>query len=241
MFPIYINILFIGLTLVLIALILYTLNYAHKKAGTLAAKRRNIILITLLGIVAFLGIQTLLSYQGIFSDFTTLPPKVMVLPVSCFIITAIVATRKSTARLLQQIPETWLIYVQSFRIMMEIILWRLVVEQVIPIQMSFEGHNFDILSGIIPPIIAFLVIKKKVLGRSWLIVANIIGIALLMIIFAIAIMSTPSPLRVYMNEPANTMIAHWPFVWLPGFVAPLALFFHVLSLKQLLVNKRVLT
>jgi len=37
-----------------------------------------------------------------------------------------------------------------------------------------------------------------------------------------------------MNEPANTMIAHLPFIWLPAFVVPVAYFLHIVSLKQLL-------
>ncbi len=238
MFPSYINIMFVGLLITLVVLILFALNYAHKKIGTPSGKRVKIVGLTLLGIIVFLGIQGVLASTGFFAKFDTLPPRVFMLPVSCFIIITIVATRKSTSKLLAAIPETWLIYVQSFRIIMEIILWRLFVEAIIPIQMTFEGYNYDILSGIIPPLIAFMVIKKNVLSRGWLIFANVFGLALVTIIFVIAVLSAPVPFRQFMNEPANTMVAYLPYIWLPGFVAPAAYFFHILSLKQILINKK---
>ena len=59
------------------------------------------------------------------------------------------------------------------------------------------------------------------------------GLALLLNIVGVAMLSVPGPLRVFMNEPANTIIAEWPFVWLPAFVVPVALWSHLLSLRQL--------
>jgi hypothetical protein len=41
-----------------------------------------------------------------------------------------------------------------------------------------------------------------------------------------------------MNEPANTVIAYFPFVWLPGFVVPVAYTLHLLSIKKCLLEKR---
>jgi hypothetical protein len=61
---------------------------------------------------------------------------------------------------------------------------------------------------------------------------------LLFNIVIISILSTPTPFRFFMNEPANTIVAAWPFIWLPGFVVPMAFLLHVFSLKQLWAGSR---
>ena len=54
------------------------------------------------------------------------------------------------------------------------------------------------------------------------------GTALTIIGIAIASM----PVIGAFEEP-NAFIPWFPFIWLPGFVAPFALFLHVMSLRQL--------
>ena len=59
------------------------------------------------------------------------------------------------------------------------------------------------------------------------------GLLLLGNIAAIAVLSTPLPFRFFMNEPANTIVFNFPFVWLPVFVVPFAALLHVLSIKKI--------
>ena len=53
------------------------------------------------------------------------------------------------------------------------------------------------------------------------------------------LLSTPifrpakTPIQLFMVEPENTFVASWPYVWLPGFLVPTALFLHVISLRKL--------
>jgi hypothetical protein len=42
----------------------------------------------------------------------------------------------------------------------------------------------------------------------------------------------PTPFRVFMNEPSNTIVAKFPIVWLPALLVPLAYGLHFLSLRQ---------
>jgi len=43
----------------------------------------------------------------------------------------------------------------------------------------------------------------------------------------------PTPLRAFANEPASTFAASWPWVWLPAFLVPAALFGHLLAFRKL--------
>lgn len=60
-----------------------------------------------------------------------------------------------------------------------------------------------------------------------------LGCALLATIVTVAFLSAPTPLRVFMNEPANTIVTTFPYVWLPAFLVQAALFGHVLVFRWL--------
>ncbi|HKQ78896.1 MAG TPA: hypothetical protein VJ810_34675 [Blastocatellia bacterium] len=59
------------------------------------------------------------------------------------------------------------------------------------------------------------------------------GLALLINIVTIAILSAPTPLRKFFNEPANTFVTYFPFVWLPAFLVQAAWFGHLLVFRRL--------
>lgn len=121
---------------------------------------------------------------------------------------------------------------------MEIILCWLFMENIIPRQMTFEGRNFDFLSGLTGLIVGILVYRKIISSPRFIIGWNLAGLALLINIVSIAILSAPFPFRMFMEEPANTVIAYFPFIWLPGFVVPVAYSMHVLSIKQALLKMK---
>ena len=107
----------------------------------------------------------------------------------------------------------------------------LFIENLLPVQMTFEGRNFDILAGFSAPIIAVLAVKGNI-SRTAIIVWNVLCLVLLFNIVITAILSTPSPWRVFMNEPANYIVTYFPISWLPGILVPLAYYLHFFSLKQ---------
>ena len=117
---------------------------------------------------------------------------------------------------------------------MEILLLLMYRNGIIPIQMSFEGRNFDLLTGLSAPLVAYFCFNKQKWPKITAIVWNIAGLLLLTNIFITAILSTPGPLRKFLNEPANTIIAYFPYIWIPALIVPFAYLMHVLSLKQLL-------
>ena len=124
-----------------------------------------------------------------------------------------------------------------FRIPMEIFLWLGFIAGFVPPQMTFEWLNFDIIVGITALMGGFTFFGRGRYRRFEAIIWNIFGILLLANIVLIAFLSAPFPFRVFMNEPANTMVAYFPFIWIPGFIVPFALAMHLFSLKQLILNK----
>ena len=135
------------------------------------------------------------------------------------------------------IPPDKIIRLQVFRVFVEILIWMLLIQNLLPIQMSFEGRNFDIMTGLSAPVVAWFVARKKwspALTWAW----NMAGLCLLLNIMLIAILSMPTPLRQFMNEPANTIVTIFPFIWLPGLLVPLAYALHFFSIRQISLQTR---
>jgi len=189
------------------------------------------------GLISWLFILWLSAYMGFFRNFEVLPPRIFLfalIPATLLSISLLFS--KKFAKILQHIPPKWLIQIQSFRIVMELMLWLGFIGGFVPFQMTFEGFNMDIIAGISALFAGFVFFGKKRFLRPESIIWNIFGIFLLINILFIATISTPSPLQIFKNEPVNTFIAEAPFIWIPGFIVPFALAMHLFSLKQVLMK-----
>lgn len=138
-------------------------------------------------------------------------------------------------RLEAGLPLSVLVGYQGFRIPVELLLHRGHAEGLVPVQMTYLGMNFDVLTGVLALLLAGLSRLGPV--PRWLLgVWNLIGFGLLANVVGIALLSAPTPLRVFMNEPANVWITRAPWVWLPAFLVPMALLGHLLVLRWLFDN-----
>ena len=120
---------------------------------------------------------------------------------------------------------------------MEFILWLLFRYRVIPVQMTFAGGNYDIIIGLTAPVVAYYCFNRRIWSPKAALVWNFIGLGMLLYIMVVSILSTPYSFRYFMNEPANTLPFHFPFVWLPGVVVPFAMLLHLLSIRRLILGK----
>jgi hypothetical protein len=177
------------------------------------------------------------SLSGIMADFTRFPANFFPVIGPALLVPVLLLFSKSWKEILSNIPIANFIRLQHFRVFVELLLWALFAASVLPVQMTFEGRNFDVLSGLTAPVIAWLAARNKI-SKTGLVVWNILCLGILINIIAIAILSTPSPIRVFMNEPANTIVTIFPVSWLPGFLAPFAFALHIFSLKQLSLKQK---
>lgn len=190
----------------------------------------------LISLVLWLVAVSAWSISGIMPDFSIFPLNMM--PVLMIPMIAIVISlfTKSLGTLLENVSQPQIIRLQCFRLFVELLLWALFVAQELPVQMTFEGRNFDVLVGLSAPLIAWLASNNKI-SKTGLIIWNFAGLAILTNIVTIAMLSTPTPIRIFFNEPANTIVAYFPVSWLPGFLVPLAYVLHLYSLKKLFQKK----
>jgi hypothetical protein len=225
------------LTLICGVLILTGLDATLKKSGWVNNSRGKIVARTTLIILIWIGLLTFLSYKGFFADFSKLPPRpVFAILIPLPFVLLIVFSKKGT-QLLRSIPPQWLVLMQSFRIFVELLMWFAFLDGMLPVQMSFEGRNFDVITGVLALPVGWLLARKKNYASKLAIAFNIAGILLLLNILVIAVLSMPTPFRYFMNEPSNVLVAQFPFILLPGVLVPIAYSLHIFSLRQLLTKK----
>ncbi|MEQ8413109.1 MAG: hypothetical protein RIB71_01535 [Imperialibacter sp.] len=192
----------------------------------------------LFAISIWITIISSLALSGFFSDFSTLPPRLLMAPlVPMFTITFITLFGKLD-NVLKQVSPSWIVYLQTFRIPVEILLWMLFIQNLLPVQMTFEGRNWDILVGLTAIPAGLFYFGRNRFKTSFAIAWNIGGLLLLLNIVTIAVLSMPTPFRVFMNDLANEIVATFPFILLPGILVPLAFSLHVLSLRQVFLLKK---
>ena len=232
--PLHISALFISLVFALAFLILIVVYVAGTRAKLSAEEHRNGIVVTIVMLLVWLAFTLIIATSGFLADFTSMPPHLLLVTLPPLIFILVLISSKSFNAFTENFNVFWLVYAQSFRILMEFILWLLYRNNVIPVQMTFEGYNFDILVGITAPFVAYYCFVKKTWSPKIALVWNFAGILLLANIVIIALLSTPYPFRQFTNQPANTIVFYFPFVWLPAFVVPVALFIHLITIRRLL-------
>jgi hypothetical protein len=177
--------------------------------------------------------QATISILGFYQITDTTPPRLLafgVLPAVLFIIGLFIFSRD----FIEKLPLQTLTFLHVIRIPVELVLLWLFQNGQVPQLMTFEGRNFDILSGITAPIVAWLAFRGGKINKPLLIIWNAICLILLFNIVFHAAFSIPSPIQQFASEQPNRAVLHFPFVWLPTMVVPIVLFCHLVSLWQLL-------
>lgn len=226
------------LTIICVTIILIGLKAVLRRTSWEKARQQKIFLRTTIYVVAWMLLLSILSINGFFADFTSLPPRPALAILIPLPVIFIIAFSKPGAALLTIIPQHWIIYMQSFRIAVELLLMLAFINGKIPEQMTFEGRNFDILTGILALPVGYLLAKRATYAPKLAIAFNIIGLLLLINILVIAVLSMPTSIRYFMDEPSNTLVGQFPFILLPGVLVPLAYTLHILSLRKLLAKSK---
>ncbi len=229
---------YIALSLICVALIYGGLQGALAKSTFTPQKQKRIARQFILGVLGWALLVSFLAWIQFFAEFSATPPRfIIVLLVPLLTILGLTIFSSNLAEILRHVPPSHLVYIQSFRIVVELLIWLLFLQDLLPIQMTFEGYNFDVLTGLTAPIVAYFCFTKKQWPRSVAIAWNVGGLILVFTIVTISVFSFPTPFRYFMNEPANRIVAQFPFVWLPAILVTIAYSMHFFSLKQLLSKR----
>ncbi len=174
-----------------------------------------------------------LSAMGVVSNPELKPPGVLyvVIPVAAFV--AFFAVRSERGGMAARtLPIELLMGAQVFRVGVELGLHQLWQHGLVPRLMTYEGGNVDIFMGLSAPVAAWLIRSRKV-GRGAAVVWNVCGLLALANIIVRSALTAPGALNLIHSEVPNLAIGTFPFTFIAGFFAPLAVMLHVMSMRHL--------
>jgi len=184
-------------------------------------------------IVVWLFFIAVLALNEFFIDFDSIPPKfLMVGLLPNALVIGLFIVPKSRKYVLK-ISITNLTYLHIVRVPVEIVLWWLALSGALPLLLTFEGVNHDILSGVSAPFVAIFMVGQRSKSRIGAIIWNFIALGLLINIVSHAVLSAPFPFQQFAFDQPNIAVFYFPYIWLPGFIVPAVLFAHIASLIKL--------
>ena len=185
------------------------------------------------GLALWLTYAGVLGYLGIVASAPhgLTGPALLVVPVVAFV--ALFLARSPAAKQVAlAVPLSILLGAQTFRVGVELFLHELWLDGMAPRMLTYAGANFDMAVGLSAPIVAWAYWRGRI-GERAALAWNIVGLALLANIALRALLTAPGPLNFVHAEIPNIAIGTFPFTYIPGFFAPLALVLHVLAIRAL--------
>ncbi len=191
----------------------------------------------LIGLPLWLIYVGLLSYSGVVSNTALRPPGIVYVALPAVLFVLLVFARSGVgARIAAAFPVWVIIGMQTFRIGVELLLHRLWVDGLAPRIVTYQGSNADIWIGLSAPLIAWLSTRGRWgerLAFGW----NVVGLITLANAITLGALTAPG-LNLIHGEVPNVAIGAFPFTYIAGFFAPLAMALHALSIRGLRTGLR---
>lgn len=227
--PVYIPLVF-GLTTLLTLLLFYSV--IRSSTEEIFCAKANFILLILIG---WMLIQSLLALNNFYNTNTkNFPPKFFLAVFPMLLTIIILFITKTGRRFIDSLPLIKITWLNIVRVPVELVLYWLALNKAVPELMTFAGRNFDILSGITAPFIAYFGFTVKKLDRKIILLWNFIALGLLINIVTNAVLSAPFAFQQLAFDQPNIAVLNFPFILLPAFIVPVVLFGHLVSIRQLL-------
>lgn len=184
-------------------------------------------------------LQSVLGVSGFYSDVHSMTKRFPLLffPALIFIVFSFITVKGKIFIDVLNISTLTILHI--IRIPVEATLFWLFINKSIPVAMTFEGRNFDILAGLSAPLVYYFVFVKKITGKWMLLAFNIACIISIVNVVSSAILSLPARFRQFGFEQPNIALGHFPFLLLPALLVPLALFSNLAAVRQLLIKKAI--
>lgn len=187
-------------------------------------------------VVAWLLVQGIVSYTGYYSDTSGFPPRFALLVLPPLLGIALALILPAGRRWLDTLNFTWLTWLHTVRVPVELTLYLLFLQGLVPELMTFTGRNMDVLSGLTAPLIVWYGYKHTYLDRRGLLIWNFMCLLLLINIVVHAALSVPFDFQQLAFDQPNLAVISFPYTLLPGFVVPAVLLAHAACVRNLIVR-----
>lgn len=182
-------------------------------------------------------LQSVLGVNGFYKINST-PPRflLLALPPVLFLLIGLVVPKGR--RFIDGLDIKTLTILHIVRIPVEIVLYWLFLDKVVPGVMTFEGRNFDLLSGLSAPLLWYFGFAKGGLNKGLLLIWNLVCLGLLFNIVTITMLTVAGKLGPVASGPSEFAMVYFPFLLLPACIVPIVLLSHLAAIRQLVKKKR---
>jgi len=230
---------FLVLPIGLAALLVWAAVFARHRSGAPRREAARVGAVAAVLVSAWMLATWRSASSGVLQRWDATPPPFAVLVVTIVVIGAVVAFSRTGREIATHVPLWALVAVQGFRLPLELAMHHLVGRGIMPVQMSYSGWNFDILTGTTAIVVAAVAAAGRG-GRTLILCWNIAGTLLLLNVVVIAVLSTPR-FRAFGDDRLNVFVTYAPFVWLPAVMVLAAFAGHLLVFRALRRQRRVVT
>lgn len=231
---------YIPLTFSLTVLVTLLLFYRTVAQATTESVRQKATPV-LIGLLVWLTIQAVLTLNGVYTSIPAAgPPRIVLFGILPTLLTIVsLFSTRSGQRFIDSLPLLNITYLHTVRVIVELVLYWLFLNKIVPQLMTFEGRNFDIIAGITAPLVAYFGLTKSNRNRRLILIWNVVCLGLLLNIVVNALLSAPTPFQQFAFDQPNLALGYFPFSWLPAFVVPIVLFGHLVAIRQLIKHPGV--
>lgn len=216
----------------------YGLSHALRRLHLPAVQREQLLRLIVTGITFWLAILALLANMGFFYEPGASAERLLLAFALPLAIVLLLLFSRFFALMLRVLPIRWLAYFQACRLVTELFFWMGMKGGFVPPQMTFEWLNYDIVVGITALMAGYVFFSQGRHRRLEGVIWNAFGSISIINVLALSLFSLPGPYLLFATVPDGAFLALTPFVWLPGFIFPIALAAHIFSLKKLLFQRQ---
>jgi len=220
---------FIVIPVALVLLFSLGVGRAWRRTGQSDAAATRAVIASLAGGMGWMALTAAVAQSGVLRQWDRNPPPFVILVVGVLVVAGGIAFSTLGRRLAQGLPLWGLVAFQGFRLPLELAMHGMYERGIMPVQMSYSGRNFDIVTGITAIVVGGLLAVGRG-GRALVAAWNILGLLLLTNIVVVALLSTPR-FAFFGRDRLNVWITYPPFVWLPAVMVASALAGHLVIFR----------
>ncbi len=136
------------------------------------------------------------------------------------------------ARIIDAVPQHWLVGVQLYRAL-GVIFLILYAAGKMPGLFAWPAGLGDVLAGVFAPVVAIAYLRGPRENADLVSAWNLFGIADLVVAVTAGFLTSPSPFQLFAFDLPNELVSRFPLVLVPVFLVPLSVLLHLASLAKL--------
>jgi hypothetical protein len=217
----------------IIATLLFGLRLALSRAGWSVSDQSRLVGISALVLIGWLGIALALGISGVYrTDFDEIPTIEYGILVPILIGVILIMRSGSVARVIEAVPQHWLIGVQLYRAL-GIIFLILYGAGNMPGLFAWPAGIGDVLVGTLAIVVAIAYARGPERNGDLVFAWNILGLTDLIVAVATGMLTASSPIQQFAFDVPNELIGSFPLILIPTYLVPLSVLLHLASLTKL--------